>query len=501
MQPESFDVLVVGAGVSGIGMGCALAARRPDKTFAILERRERLGGTWDLFRFPGVRSDSDMRSYAFSFRPWRSFTALADGESIRRYLAETAQASGIDRRIRYGIRVREAHWSSDDQRWTLTVLDDGQRERAFRCRFLVLGTGYYDHDAGHSPPMPGLDRFRGQVVHPQHWPERLDHAGKRVVVIGSGATAVTLVPALARTAAHVTMLQRSPSYLLSLPSDDAVARVLCRLMPARWAFALARRASIATGNAIYRAARRWPGAMRRLLLHRVRAELRGAAPLSDFEPGYRPWDQRLCIVADGDLFTQLRAGRVEVVTGEIAGFETDRVRLTSGREIAADLVVTATGLTLQAFGGIAVRVDGAPYRPGDHLFYKGVLLEGLPNLAWIVGYVNASWTLKVELASTYVCRLLEHMDAQGMGMVVPHDREDCRLDGNIMSALTAGYVQRAGREIPRQGRRDPWRVTHDQRIDRRLLLEAPVADGCLRFTRRCGDAAAARAASDTALTG
>lgn len=485
MQTETFDVLIIGAGVSGIGMACALKTQCPRKTFAILERRERLGGTWDLFRFPGVRSDSDMHSYAYSFRPWRNFKLLGDGDSIRHYLADTAQAAGVDRHIRYGIRIREAHWSSAEQSWTLMAHEDAQ-PRTYRCRFLVMATGYYDQDEGYSPAIPGLERFGGQVVHPQHWPAQLDHAGKRVVVIGSGATAVTLVPALARTAARVTMLQRSPGYLLSLPSDDTLARLLCRVLPSRWAFALARRLSIAMANGVYRSARRWPGAMRRLLLGRVRAQLPDGAGMRDFEPRYEPWDQRLCVVADGDLFKQVRAGRAEVITGEIAGFGTDRVRLASGREVEADLVVTATGLKLQTFGGITVRVDGTPYRPGDHLFYKGVLLEGLPNLAWIVGYINASWTLKAEMASSYVCRLLRHMDAHGMGMAAAHDREDCRLDQNIMSALKAGYVQRAGSAIPRQGSKDPWRVTHDQRVDRRLLMDAPIEDGILVLSERCG---------------
>jgi cation diffusion facilitator CzcD-associated flavoprotein CzcO len=482
MTTEVLDVVIIGAGVSGIGMARALKRECPHKRFVVLERRSRPGGTWDLFRFPGVRSDSDMHSYAYATRPWRSFKTLCDGASIRQYLEDSAREAGVDGAIRYGVRVREADWSSADQLWTLRVeAGDAATVLELRARFLVLGTGYYDHDHGHRPDLPGIDGFAGPVVHPQHWPEELDHAGKRVVVIGSGATAITLVPAMARSAAKVKMLQRSPSYLLALPSEDRLTQLLSRLLPSRWAFAAGRRLAIGVGNAIYRGSRRWPRAMRRLLLAQVRRQLAGTAPLADFEPRYAPWEQRLCIVSDGDLFERIRAGKAAVVTDEIDGFEAGRVRLRSGRSIEADIVVMATGLQLQSFGGMAVSVDGRPYAPGAHMMYRGVLLENLPNLAWIVGYINASWTLKADLAAAYVCRLLRHLDANRLAVAVARDREDCRLDETIMSPLQAGYVQRAAGAIPCQGRKAPWRMTHDYRLDRKALLDAPIADGILEF--------------------
>jgi len=479
---EILDVLIIGAGVSGIGMACTLKTRCPDKSYLILESRERLGGTWDLFRFPGVRSDSDMHTYAYGFRPWSAFKLLGDGAEIRTYLAETARESGIERHIRYNVRIRRADWSSITQLWTLQAENGAdQQPMQFRCRYLVMGTGYYDYQTGHTPAIPGLDSFAGRVIHPQHWPEDFDHAGKRVVVVGSGATAVTLVPAMAQTASHVTMLQRSPTYLLSMPRKDVVSRLLSTVLPARWVFAAARRLNTFAPAFIYRASRRWPAALRRLLLAGVRAQLKGAADMRHFQPRDQPWDQRLCAVADGDLFERIRAGKAEVVTDDIEQVEANGVRLHSGRRLDADVLVTATGLNLQAFGGIALYVDGLRYQPGEHLLYRAVLPEGLPNLAWIIGYINHSWTLKADMATAYVCRLLQHMDAHGQTVAVAHDQEGCVTEGSIMSALNAGYVHRSSNAIPRQGRKAPWRVTHDLRDDRRLLLEEPIDDGILQF--------------------
>lgn len=484
MKSNIFDVLIIGTGVSGIGMACTLKTRCPNKTFAILEGRARLGGTWDLFRFPGVRSDSDMHSYAYGFRRWRSFKVLGDGASIRNYLTETVREFGIEPHISYGVKVSTAEWSSTTQLWTLrTTASSGQQAREYRCRFLVMGTGYYDYAAGHCPPIPGLEQFAGLVVHPQQWPENLDYRDKRVIVIGSGATAITLAPAMAQSAACVTMLQRSPSYLLTLPTHDRLVQLLCRMMPKAWAFAIARRLSIAIGNYLYRRSRRRPEQMRKFFLEGVRRQLKGAADMRDFEPRYRPWDQRLCIVSDGDLFERIRAGKVQIVTDEIERVEADRVRLKSGRSIEADIVVTATGLNLKALGDIGVRVDGQPYQVHDHMMYKGVLFEGLPNLAWIVGYVNASWTIKADMVATYICNLLKHMDAKGHGVAIAQDREGCCLDSNIMSVLDAGYVKRSWSNIPRQGRKAPWHVTHNQRVDRRLLVDDPIEDGILSFER------------------
>lgn len=503
MQSQVLDVLIIGAGVSGITMACALVTHCPDKRFEILERRVRLGGTWDLFRFPGVRSDSDMHSYAFSFRPWRSDRVLGEGSAILDYLDDTVREFGVAHAIRYRVRVSEISWSSVTQTWTVRAsVGESGEQRLWYCRFLVMGTGYYDHDAGYQPKLPGLEQFTGTVVHPQHWPAALDYAEQRVLVIGSGATAVTLVPAMARRAAHVTMLQRSPTYLWTMPSVDRLSPRLARWVSTPRARALIRRLSITAPEFIYRAARRWPATMRRLLLASVRNQLKGAAPMRHFEPDYQPWDQRLCVVSDGDLFERIRAGKVEVVTDEIERFDAAGVVLRSGRRIAADLVVLATGLKLQSLGGIAVRIDGTPYQPGEHLLYRGVLLEGLPNLAWIIGYINHAWTLKAEMAARYICRLLHHMDGHGQAVAMASDRAGRQSDGNVMSALRAGYIRRAAGELPRQGVDSPWRVTHDRRIDRQLLLREPIDDGILSFeAHRSPSPSAVAEQSDAASAG
>ena len=482
MHDQPLDVLIIGAGVSGIATACALEQRCPGKRFAILDRRQRAGGTWDLFRYPGARSDSDMHSYAFTFRPWRSTRVLGDAGAIREYLWDTVREAGIGRAIHHGLRVRSAQWSSAQQLWTVHAQTEGNGQLStWRARFLVLGTGYYDHDAGHRPDWPGLDRFNGTLVHPQHWPDGLNLQGKRVVVIGSGATAVSLVPALAAEGASVTLLQRSPSWMLSMPSTDHLGALLARVLPQARAFAIARRMNIAMGSLVYRASRRWPNAVGRLMKRMVAAQLKGASDMSHFTPRYGPWEQRLCIVADGDLFRCVREGQLTMVTGEVEAFDNAGLRLRSGQRLDADIVVTATGLRLQALGGIELNVDGRPWRMGDHMLYRGVLPEGLPNAAWILGYINASWTLKAELSAAYICRLIEHMDAKGFGVAIAHDHAGCRTADNVMSALDAGYVKRSAAELPRQGDRLPWRVTHDLRVDRRWLQDEPIDDGWIRF--------------------
>jgi cation diffusion facilitator CzcD-associated flavoprotein CzcO len=482
MQAEDLDVLIVGAGVSGVGMGSALKARCPDKRFVILERRHAIGGTWDLFRYPGVRSDSDMHTYGYAQRPWDETKVLADGATIRQYLIDTAHAHGLDTHLRHGMKIVEAAWSSAQQRWTLLAMGehDGTRH-LFRCRLLVMGTGYYDHDAGHTPDFPDLERFDGTVVHPQHWPPALDCRGQRVVVVGSGATAVTLVPALAESAAHVTMLQRSPSYYFSVPSRDGLTQALLHLLPRRRTFAFARWRNRVLALGLYAAARRWPHAMRRFLLVGVRRHLRGTSDMCHFTPAYEPWDQRLCIVPDADLFVAIRDGKASVDTDEIAGFDGRNVLLRSGRRLEADILVTATGLQIQLFGGMRITVDGQPYLPQQHLTYKGVLLEGLPNFAWIVGYTNASWTLKADLASGYLCRLIQHLDAHGLGVAVARDVEGCMLDESVMGNLNSGYIQRGGALMPRQGTKAPWRVTHHYPSDKAQLQDGPIDDGVLVF--------------------
>ena len=491
MPTEDLDVLIVGAGVSGIGMGCALKTQLPGKRFAIVERRQNIGGTWDLFRFPGVRSDSDMYTYGYERRPWRDHKVLAEGAAIRNYLAETARECGVDARVRHGLKIIDAAWSSDEQGWTVQAVAQDGSPRRWRCRQIVMCTGYYNYDAGHTPEFPGIERFGGRVVHPQHWPEDIDYSGRRVVVIGSGATAVTLVPAMAGTARHVTMLQRSPSYYFAVPARDPLTRALARVLPERWALALARRRNLLLSHWLYTASRRWPERMRKFLLTQVEKRLDGKADMRHFTPSYMPWDQRLCIVPDADLFRAIRSGKASVETDHIAGFDADAVLLASGARLEADLLVTATGLDLQALGGTRIHIDGKPYLPQQHMFYKGVLMQDAPNLAWIVGYTNASWTLKADLAAHYLCRLYAHMDVHGLGVATPRDREGCGSEGSIMGSLSSGYIQRANDRLPRQGRKAPWRMAHHYPSDKAVLRDAPIDDGVLEFEpRRAANATA-----------
>ncbi|CLO86765.1 monooxygenase [Mycobacterium tuberculosis] len=415
---QHFDVLIIGAGLSGIGTACHVTAEFPDKTIALLERRERLGGTWDLFRYPGVRSDSDMFTFGYKFRPWRDVKVLADGASIRQYIADTATEFGVDEKIHYGLKVNTAEWSSRQCRWTVAGVHEATGEtRTYTCDYLISCTGYYNYDAGYLPDFPGVHRFGGRCVHPQHWPEDLDYSGKKVVVIGSGATAVTLVPAMAGSnpgsAAHVTMLQRSPSYIFSLPAVDKISEVLGRFLPDRWVYEFGRRRNIAIQRKLYQACRRWPKLMRRLLLWEVRRRLGRSVDMSNFTPNYLPWDERLCAVPNGDLFKTLASGAASVVTDQIETFTEKGILCKSGREIEADIIVTATGLNIQMLGGMRLIVDGAEYQLPEKMTYKGVLLENAPNLAWIIGYTNASWTLKSDIAGAYLCRLLRHMADNG----------------------------------------------------------------------------------------
>jgi cation diffusion facilitator CzcD-associated flavoprotein CzcO len=456
---EHLDVLVVGAGISGIDAAYRLQTEHPQRTYAILEARDSIGGTWDLFRYPGIRSDSDMFTLGFPFRPWRESATIADGPSILAYLRETAAEFGIDRHIRFGRRVTAATWSSADQRWEVEVLaDDGSVER-LTCDFLFLGTGYYRYDHGYQPEFPGIDAFEGRVVHPQHWPDDLDLAGARVVVIGSGATAVTLVPALAERGARVTMLQRSPTYVIALPGTD---RLVDRLP--RWAHRLIRWKNVLVTSAFYQLAQRAPTVAKRLLRAGLEREIPDHEIIDrDFTPRYQPWDQRLCVVPDGDLFRAMRSGGADVVTDTIATFTENGIRLDSGRELPADVVVTATGLSLQACGGIRLTVDGAEVDPGRTVVYRGCLLSGVPNLALCIGYVNASWTLRADLTARYVCRLLAHMDAHGYRSAVPEF--DGGVAGRPLLTLTSGYVRRSADALPKQGRSAPWVLRQNYPLD------------------------------------
>ncbi len=476
------DVLIIGAGLSGVGTAAHLRRAFPERSLAIVERRERVGGTWDLFRYPGIRSDADMYSFGFAFRPWKDSKVLADGPAIRDYIEQTAADAGVLDLIRFGTRTTAASWSSEDAGWTVTVEDVASgRTEEITCSFLVSCTGYYDQDGGHAPTFPGQERFGGQIVHPQHWPEDLDHTGRRVVVIGSGATAVTLVPAMAGQAEHVTMLQRSPSYVISLPAEDKISGLLGRVLSDATVYRLGRARNIALNRAIYLACRRWPEASRKALLASVRRQVGPDVDMRHFTPRYMPWDERLCAVPDGDLFAVLRDGSASVVTDTIETFTETGIRLTSGQELEADVIVTATGLELQMLGGIDLVVDGEQRDFSRQMTYKATLIEGVPNFGWVFGYTNAPWTLKSDIAAGYLVRLLRHLDEHGHDYAVPRDHGGHALDDGMLDTLQSGYVQRAKGLMPRQGRSGPWQVRMHYGKDKRMLLSDPVDDGNLQF--------------------
>ena len=475
---DDLDVLILGAGLSGIGAACHLTRRHPATTYAVLEARAASGGTWDLFRYPGIRSDSDMFTLGYRFRPWTGATALAEGRAVLDYVRETAREYGVERHIRYEHRVVAAEWDRGAARWTVTV-ETGGGTRQLTCAFLWSCTGYYDYERGHQPELPGLDDFAGDVVHPQHWPEDFDHAGKRVVVIGSGATAVTLVPALAETAAHVTMLQRSPTYILSVPSEDGLASRLGRVLPDRAAYTATRWKNILVAGALYRLSRKRPQLVRRLIRRATVAAVPGVDVDTHFNPRYDPWDQRLCLVPDGDLFRALRRGTAEVVTDTIEALTPAGIRLTSGAELEADAVVLATGLRLKPFGGIRLVVDGDEVKLPHTMAYRALMLSGVPNFAFTIGYTNASWTLKVDIVGDYVCRLLSHLQEHGLREVVPV--RDASLAEEPFLDFRAGYVLRALDQLPVQGAREPWRLRQSYLHDVRTIRSAPIDDGALAF--------------------
>ncbi|KUJ84592.1 NAD(P)/FAD-dependent oxidoreductase [Microbulbifer flavimaris] len=480
MKPQHFDTLIIGAGLSGIGTACHLRQKSPEREFAILERRERIGGTWDLFRYPGIRSDSDMFSFGFSFRPWNGLKVLADGESIRNYIADTASEFDVTRHIHFGIDLQEANWDSSQGHWKLQGIQNGNPV-TYTCDVLISCTGYYDYKQGYLPEFKGTEQFGGQMIHPQQWPDDLDYAGKKVVVIGSGATAVTLVPALTDKAEHVTMLQRSPTYVLSVPAEDKVSAFLKKWLPERWVYRMARKRNIKLHRWIFKAAKRWPSLTRKLMLRGVHKAMGEDFDMRHFSPAYKPWDQRLCAVPDGDLFDAIKSGKASVVTAEIETFTERGVQLKDGTELEADIVVAATGLKVQVLGGMALKVDNQPVPINRRLTYKGVLMEGVPNMAWVFGYTNAAWTLKADLSADYIARLLNHMKATNQGVFIPIDREGCAEEESVMAALKSGYVARADHLLPRQGSKYPWRLMNDYEKDARILLESPIDDGILNF--------------------
>ena len=482
MTTEHFDVLIVGAGLSGIGAGHHLQTKCPDRSYAILEGRDRIGGTWDLFRYPGVRSDSDMYTLGYSFRPWKEAKAIADGPAILKYVHDTARDDGITAKIRFRHRVVRADWSTPNARWTVEI-ERGESRETLRltCNFLFMCSGYYRYSAGYTPEFEGVDRFKGRLVHPQQWSDDVAYEGKRVLVIGSGATAVTLVPALAEKAAHVTMLQRSPTWMVALPSRDVVADALRRVLPERLAYAITRWKQVLLGLYFFKLCRRNPARAAKLLLGDLRRRL---APEQDiakhFTPRYNPWEQRLCLVPDADLFNALNAGRASVVTDQIETFTETGVKLQSGAELPADLIVTATGLSLQVLGGVQVSVDGLPVDPAKTLNYKGLMYSGVPNLAAAFGYTNASWTLKADLTCEYVCRLLNHMRAHGIAQCTPRNN-DPNLAEEPLFDFSSGYFQRSLHLFPKQGSKVPWRLHQNYLRDIRLLRFGKIDDGVLVF--------------------
>ena len=481
MPEQHFDVLIIGAGLSGIGAGYHLQTKCPGRSYAILEARDAIGGTWDLFRYPGIRSDSDMYTLGYIFKPWREAKAIADGPSILRYIRETAAEFGIDRKIRYHHRVVRLAWSSEAALWTVEVERGPERERAaYTCRFVLSCCGYYSYAAGHAPDFPGAADFHGPVIHPQDWPATLDYAGKRVVVIGSGATAVTLVPELAKTAAHVTMLQRSPTYIVARPSIDSFASAVTRRLPARLAYAITRWRNVAIGILQFQLARRRPALVKQAI---VKLAARALGPEYDvkthFTPLYNPWDQRICLVPDGDLFASIKAGAASVVTGVIETFTPTGIKLASGETLEADIIVTATGLRMQLLSGMAVEVDGEALDLAKTLIYKGMMYSGVPNFANVFGYTNASWTLKADLTCAYVCRLLNTMARHGYVSCTPRAGAD--VTPNPTFEFTSGYIQRALEHLPKQGSRAPWKLHQNYALDLLGLRYGRVNDGVMQF--------------------
>ncbi|MEU4474555.1 NAD(P)/FAD-dependent oxidoreductase [Micromonospora sp. NPDC023888] len=483
MASEHVDVLIIGAGLSGIGAACHLRRDCPDKTYAVLEARDAVGGTWDLFRYPGIRSDSDMFTLGYSFKPWTDPKAIADGATIREYVRETAREYDVQRHIRFRHRVVRADWDSGTARWTVHAQrTDTAESVVLTCSFLFACTGYYRYDEGYTPALPGVDAYAGRLAHPQHWPDDLDHTGRRVVVIGSGATAVTLVPAMAQRAAHVTMLQRSPTYVLALPSRDRLADALRRWLPATAAYPVVRWKNVLLSTVTFQLSRRAPGLVKRSLRRAATGRLPAGYDVDrHFSPRYDPWDQRLCVAPDGDLFTAVREGRASVVTDTIDTFTARGVRLTSGAEVPADIVVTATGLNLLALGGLTVRVDGTEVDLASTVAYKGMMVSGVPNFALTLGYTNASWTLKADLVAGYVCRLLRHLDRTGQQVVTPLPPAD---DGRVpLIDLRSSYVLRSVGALPRQGVRAPWRLHQNYARDVLLMRYGRLTDEGVRFSR------------------
>ncbi len=479
---EHFDVLIVGAGLSGIGAARHLKSQCPGKTFAILEGRATMGGTWDLFRYPGIRSDSDMYTLGYNFKPWTEPQVIADGDRIRNYIQETARENAIESHIRYDSKVTSADWQSDTATWTLTVQKKSGETTQLTCNWLMMCSGYYNYEEGFTPEFKGREDFKGQVIHPQFWPEKLDYSGKRVVVIGSGATAITLIPSMTDKAKHVTMLQRTPSYVISVPQFDPMVRVLLKFLPEMTVYKMSRARNNFITQMIFKLSRKYPNFMRKLLLKQVQAQVGKDFDMKHFTPPYNPWDQRLCAVPNGDMFKVLRKGKASVVTDHIDRFVSNGILLKSGQTLEADIIVTATGLNLRLFGGMTMSVDGKAIEMNQHISYKGVMFSDIPNFSNALGYTNASWTLKADLIAEYVCRLLKHLDKTGNRIAVP-ERKDPSVKPTQLLEMTSNYVARAEAYLPKGADRAPWKLYQNYALDKEQLHNGKLEDGVMAFRK------------------
>ncbi|WP_411691448.1 flavin-containing monooxygenase [Acinetobacter gandensis] len=482
---KQVDILIVGAGISGVGLAAHLSKQCPNRSFEIIERRESFGGTWDLFKYPGIRSDSDMSTFGFNFKPWQKASVLADGSSIKGYLSEVIDEYKLKQKIHFQHRVISANYDSQSHKWSVVIEDDKQKQQTWVANFVFGCTGYYNYDQGFQPEFPNQSDFKGTFIHPQHWPENFNYAGKKVVIIGSGATAITLVPAMAKGGAgHVTMLQRSPTYIASIPSVDMIYDKMRKVLPEDVAYKLTRARNIGVQRAVYAVAQKQPKLLRKFLLKSIEMQLKGKVDMKHFTPDYNPWDQRLCVVPDGDLFKILREGRASVETDQIEKFTKTGIQLKSGKHLDADIIVSATGLNIQILGGIKATIDGQPLNTSQHMLYRGVMVSDVPNMAMIIGYINASWTLKVDIASEYICKLINHMDKNGYDQVIPQGDATELMEDTVMGSLSSGYIARAADVMPKQGKHAPWKVSNNYLADRKELKQASFDDGVLKFEKK-----------------
>lgn len=482
---KHIDILIVGAGISGIGLAVHLSKHCPQRQFDIIERRESFGGTWDFFKYPGIRSDSDMSTFGFNFKPWQKANVLADGASIKGYLLEVLDEYKLKEKIHFQHRVLAANYDSTQKKWMVEIEDANQKKQTWIANFVLGCTGYYNYDQGFQPNFPNQQAFKGQLIHPQFWPADLQYAGKKVVIIGSGATAITLVPALAKGGAeHVTMLQRSPTYIASVPSIDFVYDKMRKVLPEDLAYKLTRARNIGMQRGIYALAQKQPKLLRKLLLKSIEMQLKGKVDMKHFTPSYNPWDQRLCVVPDGDLFKILRSGQASIETDQIEQFTEKGILLKSGQHLDADIIVSATGLEIQILGGIKATIDGKPMDTSKHMLYQGIMVSDVPNMAMIIGYINASWTLKVDIAAEYICRMINYMDKNGYDEVIAQGDQTELMEDTVMGSLSSGYIARAADVMPKQGKHAPWNVTNNYLADRKILKNARFDDGVLKFEKR-----------------